>query len=99
MSKLKHYTNTIRNLERMVVELSPYMTDYEVDRCVGFCHTVGTSKFDTNPSVEDSGVKVPNPTVNSICLDRHLELISIFQMEIFHPVISKFVLIHRISLS
>lgn len=54
MSKLKHYTNTIRNLERMVVELSPYMTEYEIDRCVGFCHTISTSQFDTNPTVEDS---------------------------------------------
>ena len=54
MSTSKLSTNNLRNFERMVVELSPYMNDYEVDKCVEFCSTVSTSKFDINPTVEDS---------------------------------------------
>lgn len=54
MSRLQLSTNPFRNIERIVVELSPYMRDDEVDKCLDFITTISTSKFDINPSVEDS---------------------------------------------
>ena len=38
----------------MCTELSPHMNDYEIDKVVGFMNTVSTSKYDINPTVEDS---------------------------------------------
>lgn len=46
-------TNKIRNMERMVVELSPYMNVYELDKTLEFVNTITNSKFDINPSVDD----------------------------------------------
>jgi hypothetical protein len=54
MSRLQLSTNPFRNIERIVVELSPYMREDEVDKCLDFISTISTSKFDINPSVEDS---------------------------------------------
>lgn len=47
-------TSHIKTLDRMIVELSKYMSDYEIDRCVDFINTISTSKFDINPTVEDA---------------------------------------------
>jgi hypothetical protein len=47
-------TSNIRNIERMTTELSVYMNEYEIDRCVGFLNTISTSKWDINPTIEDS---------------------------------------------
>jgi hypothetical protein len=38
----------------MVTELSPYMTEIEIDQCVSFMDTISDSKHDINPSIEDS---------------------------------------------
>jgi hypothetical protein len=37
----------------MVTELSPYMTEIEIDQCIGFMHTLKDTKHDINPSAED----------------------------------------------
>lgn len=37
----------------MTVELSPYMTEYEIDQCIGFMFTLQDTKHDINPSVTD----------------------------------------------
>lgn len=41
-------------MERMVVELSPFMSDLELQACLNFLDNISDSKFDINPSVEDS---------------------------------------------
>lgn len=46
-------TNPVRNLERMTIELSPFLNDFELDLVMEFNNTISTSKFDLNPSVED----------------------------------------------
>jgi len=46
-------TKALRNLERMTVELSPFLNEWELDRVMEFNNTISTSKFDINPSVED----------------------------------------------
>lgn len=38
----------------MVTELSPYMNELEIDQCIEFMFTVQGSKWDINPSIEDS---------------------------------------------
>lgn len=43
----------MKNLERMTVELSPFLSDFELDIVMEFNKTVSTSKFDINPTVED----------------------------------------------
>lgn len=43
----------IANLNKMVTELSPYMTDDEIDKCVGQMFVLEHSINDSNPSVED----------------------------------------------
>jgi hypothetical protein len=47
-------TLKIRVLDHMVTELSPHMTSDEIDKCVEFMITIKDSKFDVNPSIEDS---------------------------------------------
>lgn len=48
-------TNTnIRVFDKMCTELSPYMTELEVDAVVSFMIEIQHSKWDVNPSVEDS---------------------------------------------
>jgi hypothetical protein len=48
-------TNTnIRVFDKMVTELSPYMNEFEIDKIVEFMITIQHSKWDINPSVEDS---------------------------------------------
>jgi hypothetical protein len=46
-------TNRIPNFNHMTVELSKYMTEIEIDSCIGFMETIKDSKWDINPSVED----------------------------------------------
>lgn len=40
-------------MNKMVTELSLYMTDTETDRCLDFMFTIEDSKFDVNPTVTD----------------------------------------------
>lgn len=40
-------------MNKMVTELSLYMTDIELDRCMDFMYTIEDSKFDINPTVTD----------------------------------------------
>jgi hypothetical protein len=46
-------TGHIKNFDKMVVELSPYMTEHEIDSCVDFMFKLEHSVGDSNPSVED----------------------------------------------
>ncbi len=46
-------THNIKNFDRMTVELSKYMNEYEIDQCLEFMNTVSDSKYDINPSAED----------------------------------------------
>ena len=43
----------IANFNKMVTELSPYMTELEIDSCVEHMFLLEHSKLDANPSVED----------------------------------------------
>ena len=47
------FTNHIKNFDKMVTELSPFMTEHEVDQCIGFMVTLKDTKNDINPSPED----------------------------------------------
>lgn len=40
-------------MNKMVTELSLYMTDFELDRCMDFMYEIENSKFDINPTVSD----------------------------------------------
>jgi len=47
-------THNIKNFDRMVVELGKYMNEIEMDQCLEFMNTVADSKWDINPTAEDS---------------------------------------------
>lgn len=47
-------TSSIRVFDKMTTELSPYMTEFEIDKVVEFMLTIQHSKWDINPTVEDS---------------------------------------------
>jgi hypothetical protein len=47
------YTGHIKNFDKMTVELSPYMTEYEIDSCIDFMFKLQDTKFDINPSATD----------------------------------------------
>lgn len=51
-------TTNIKVLDRMVTELSPYMTEIEIDLIVEFMVKIKDSKFDINPSIEDSKTQI-----------------------------------------
>ena len=51
-------TTNIKVFDRMVTELSPYMTEIEIDLIVEFMTKIKDSKFDINPSVEDSKTQI-----------------------------------------
>ena len=51
-------TTNIKLFDRMVTELSPYMTDIEIDLIVEFMVKVEHSKYDINPSIEDSKTQI-----------------------------------------
>lgn len=40
-------------MNKMVTELSMYMNDIELDRCMDFMYEIENSKFDINPTVSD----------------------------------------------
>jgi len=40
-------------MNKMVTELSIYMSDIELDRCMDFMYQIEDSKFDINPTVTD----------------------------------------------
>jgi hypothetical protein len=40
-------------MNKMVTELSVYMNDIELDKCMDFMFTIESSKFDINPTVSD----------------------------------------------
>ena len=48
------HNSNISNFDRLIVELSKYMNEFEIDQCVSFLETIEHSKYDINPSVEDS---------------------------------------------
>lgn len=52
------FTNHIKNLDRMVTELSPYMTEIEIDLLVEFMTKISDSEYDINPSIEDSKTQI-----------------------------------------
>jgi hypothetical protein len=43
----------INIMNKMVTELSIYMTETELDRCMDFMYQIEDSKFDINPTVSD----------------------------------------------
>ena len=47
------YVGHIKNFDKMVTELSPFMTEIEIDQCISFMHTLKDTKNDINPSPED----------------------------------------------
>jgi hypothetical protein len=47
------YVGHIKNFDKMVTELSPFMREDEIDKCIGFMHTLTDTKYDINPSPED----------------------------------------------
>jgi hypothetical protein len=47
------YVGHIKNFDKMVTELSPFMTEIEIDQCISFMHTLHDTKNDINPSPED----------------------------------------------
>ena len=47
------FTGHIKNFDKMTTELSKYMTEEEIDQCIGFMHTLKDTKYDINPSPDD----------------------------------------------
>jgi len=47
------YVGHIKNFDKMVTELSPFMSEIEIDQCITFMHTLTDTKYDINPSPED----------------------------------------------
>ena len=47
------YTGHIKHFDKMVTELSPHMTETEIDQCIGFMLTLQDTKYDINPSPDD----------------------------------------------
>jgi hypothetical protein len=48
------HNSNIKVFDKMCTELSPYMTELEVDAVVSFMIEIQHSKWDVNPTVEDS---------------------------------------------
>lgn len=48
------HTSHIKNFDRVVMELSPYMTEHEIDVAINFMDTLKDTKFDINPTVTES---------------------------------------------
>ena len=49
------YVGHIKNFDKMVTELSPFMTEDEVDKCIGFMHTLKDTKHDISKPI--SGIE------------------------------------------
>lgn len=45
--------NDIKHLDRIIVELSPFMTEMEIDQALELSMLMNSSKFDTNLSIDD----------------------------------------------
>ena len=41
------YVGHIKNFDKMVTELSPFMNEIEIDQCISFMHTLKDTKNDT----------------------------------------------------
>lgn len=51
-------TTQLKTLDRMFMELSPHMTELEIDQVIEFMHTISNSKWDINPSVTESATQI-----------------------------------------
>ena len=51
-------THNQRQLDRMILELGKWMTEFEMDQCVSFINTVSTSKFDINWTAGDASTQL-----------------------------------------
>lgn len=58
------------NLDRMVCELSRYLTESEIDQCVSLLNLLSTSKMDINYTVEDAATQLKL----TLGTDRYLEV-------------------------
>ena len=47
------YIGHIKNFDKMVTELSPFMNEIEIDQCISFMFALEDTKNDINPSPED----------------------------------------------
>lgn len=45
-------------MNKMVTELSIYMTEIELDKCLDFMYTIEDSKYDVNPTVNDCKTQI-----------------------------------------
>lgn len=68
-------TNNIKVFDRMVTELSPYMTEIEIDLIVEFMTKINNSKFDINPSIEDSKTQLKM----ILGSDRYEEIVNVWK--------------------
>lgn len=71
------YVGHIKHFDKMVTELSKYMTEQEIDSCIGFMHTLKDTKYDINPSPTDSKTQIEL----LIGRDRFLEVCKRWQQE------------------
>lgn len=71
------YVGHIKNFDKMTTELSKYMTEYEIDQCISFMHTLKDTKYDINPSPEDCKTQIEL----LIGKDRFLEVCQKWQQE------------------
>ena len=51
-------TTHVRNLDRMIAELSPHMTELELDRAVDVLNTMACSRWDINLTVSDAATQL-----------------------------------------
>lgn len=71
------YVGHIKNFDKMTTELSKYMTEYEIDQCISFMHTLNDTKWDINPTPEDCKTQLQI----LFGRDRFLELTKQWQVE------------------
>jgi hypothetical protein len=72
---VKHHL--VKNIDRMITELTPYMTTEEINKCIDLLSTISTSKWDINYSVEDSKTQL------KILLheDRYQEMVMLWSLD------------------
>lgn len=58
LTHIDRATSRITNLDRMFTELSPHMTEFEVDRCVSYMNTLAASKLEANYTVDDASAVI-----------------------------------------
>lgn len=51
-------TSNIKVFDKMVTELSPHMSEIEIDLIVEFMTKIDGSQYDVNPSIEDSKTQI-----------------------------------------